>query len=61
MDQKDLEEMERDSTNLRIINIRRNKRTGNIHATLVNENGELLISATLEYIQTALYERMPKI
>jgi hypothetical protein len=48
-----------DYKNCRIVDIRRNKRTGNIHARLESEKGELLISATLEYIMDALYERIP--
>lgn len=41
-----------------IINIRRNPRTGNIHATVVDKNGQVLICATLDYILQALNERI---
>ena len=51
--------MDEDYKNCRIVNIWRNKRTGNIHACLESEKGELLISATLEYILKALNERIP--
>jgi hypothetical protein len=46
--------------NCQIINIRRNVRTGNLHATLVDKDGKLLISATLDYITKALTERFSK-
>lgn len=52
-------EIKRDYEKPRIIDIRRNKRTGNLHGVLVSENGDLLICATLEYIAQALAERMP--
>jgi hypothetical protein len=42
----------------RITNIHRNDRhPGNIYAWLVNEKGECEISATIDYILTAIKER----
>jgi len=42
----------------RITNIHRNDRhPGNIYACLVDENGEMHISATIDYILTAAKER----
>lgn len=48
-------------TNCRITNIKRGKgeRSCYIYATLVNEKGEILISATLDYIVDTLTERLP--
>lgn len=54
-----VEEQKLNYKNPRITNIRSNKRTGNIHAILKSDKGELLISATLEYIVEALAKRMP--
>lgn len=59
MDQQELDQMKKDYTNPRIVNIRRNKLTGQVMARLESESGELLISATLEYILKALFDRMP--
>ena len=42
----------------KIVNIRRGKGSG-ILATLVNKDGEVLISATLDYIIEALEVRLP--
>lgn len=49
-------------TNSRIVDIHRGtgRRSHIIYAVLRSENGELLISATLEYIVKALAERLPK-
>lgn len=43
----------------RIVNIGRS-RTGSIHATLVDKDNQILISATLDYIVEALNERLPE-
>jgi hypothetical protein len=49
-----------DYSKCRIINIRRNPRTTNLHAALVDADGVLIIAATLDYIIQALEERLPK-
>ena len=43
----------------KIENIRRNKKTGLLHANLVSSTGEILISATLDYIADALEKNVP--
>ena len=49
-----------DYSKCRIIHIRRNPRTSNLHASLVDADGVLIIAATLDYIIQALEERLPK-
>jgi hypothetical protein len=45
-----------------VITVKKYERYGDtIYAELRNENGELLISATLEYIVEALKEHMTKV
>ena len=50
--------MKIDYTKAKIVNIRLNKRTGNLHANLVDENDILLIAATLDYIIQRLQEEI---
>lgn len=38
------------SSDCKITNFRINKATGNIHANLIDSDGSLIISATLDYI-----------
>jgi hypothetical protein len=56
--------MEIDYTNCTITNIRRGDKSQGrdhiIYAHLVDGNGMLVISATLEYITDALQERLPR-
>jgi len=44
-----------------IVNIRRGKgnRSHFIYANLVDKDGNIIISATLDYIETAIAERLP--
>jgi hypothetical protein len=50
-----------DYIDCKIVNIKRGKgsRSHIIYATLISKRGDLLISATLEYILEALHARIP--
>ena len=52
--------MNLDYDGCQVVNIRRGKgvRASVVYANLVDKNGNLLISATLDYIMTALKQRL---